>query len=129
MKKKKPEKILNERLENLYAGTGGKTFQYPPGFVPDGNITYEGKKGKAKLSLPALVEIMKQIGPRPRIFTMDIKLIEIGAPLENTIWMTSDIAAAIEDHMITSKEKAEIKEPVAPETEAYYESDVSAEDE
>lgn len=88
-----------------------KNINYPAGFVPGGNITYDGKEGKAKLTLPALAEIMKQTagpqGPPPRVFTMPIeaKSMGEGCPMINTIYISPDIAAAIEEHMKVQKQK------------------------
>lgn len=84
-----------------------KTIQYPAGFVPGGNITYDGKAGQAKLTISALIEIMKQIGSPPRAMIIPINLVSLDAAtmITNTIWMSPDIAEAIEEHMTEQKKK------------------------
>lgn len=86
-----------------------QNIQYPPDFKPDCNITYDGKEGWAKLTLPALGEMMRtlaaQAGSPPRAFTMPIDLKVQDVPLTNTIWISPDIAAAIEEHMKQQKQK------------------------
>ncbi len=110
MKNEKRKSDLLKRLKrNKNKIKAGPAIQYPPGFTPDCNVTFDGKAGMAKLTLPALGEIMRmlgaQIGKKPRVFTMPIELKKIDAPLVNVIWISPDIAAAIEEHMITTKEK------------------------
>lgn len=105
------QKVDREKLEADKQKKDGRTIQYPAGFIPGGNITYDGKAGQAKLTIGALSEIMKQLGPPPRAMIMPITLTKIDAPLTNTIWMTADIAAAIEEHMTAQKQKDAAADP------------------
>lgn len=99
--------------------TPGPKINYPAGFEPGGNITFDGKEGKAKLTLPALGEIMRQIagpqGPPPRVFTMPVELKVQDVPLTNTIWISPDIGAAIDEHMKQQKQKIKLAADVADE--------------
>ncbi len=99
-------------MKNKKQKKASPAINYPPGFKPDCNVTFDGKAGLAKLTLPALGEIMRQLGigsgEKPKVFTMDIELKQIEVPLKNKIWISPDIAEAIDEHMSTQK-KNEIK--------------------
>lgn len=105
------QKVDREKLDADKKNKDDRTIRYPAGFEAGGNITYDGKEGKAKLTMPALAEILKQIagpqGPPPRVFTMPIEAKSMGAgcPMVNTIYISPDIAAAIEEYMKEQKQK------------------------
>lgn len=64
------------------------------------NMSFTSSNGtQAKLDLVTLIKIMQDIPKRPRIFTMDIKLLEHPLLDGNTILIGSDIAKAIEEAM------------------------------
>lgn len=49
------------------------------------------------MSLAALTKLMSDIPEEPRIFKMDIKLVSSSRLPKNTIYISSDIAEAIEE--------------------------------
>lgn len=80
----------------------GNDVPFPPGISNYGscNMAFTSSNGtQAKLDLSTLLKVMGSIPKRPRIFTMDIKLLEHSLLDGNTILISSDIAKALEEAM------------------------------
>ena len=52
---------------------------------------------QAKVDIAALIKLMEKIPEIPQIFTMDIKLIKNSILPKNTIFISSDIAEALDE--------------------------------
>jgi len=66
--------------------------------------TYTTSNGtNTKVSIAALIEVMKQIPEPPKIFSMDFRLFANNLLPKNTIIMSKDIAEALEEAMIKEK--------------------------
>jgi len=75
-----------------------KGIVLPQGFDANCTGTYTANNGdNVKVSLVALVELMKSIPEPPRIFRMDFKLLGNNLLPPNTIMMSADIADALEE--------------------------------
>ena len=56
-----------------------------------------------KLSLAALMEVMKSMPEMPRIFVIDIKLVKSSVLSGNTIILSKDVADALEEAIVNHK--------------------------
>ena len=72
--------------------------------MSDCNCTYTATSGKnIKVSIAALVEVMKNIPAKPQIFTMGIKFVVNGYLPKNTIFLSKDVADALEQALQEKK--------------------------
>lgn len=70
------------------------------GFGGTSNMSFTSSKGtQIKLDLAVLLKVMKDIPKCPRIFTMDIKLLEHPLLDGNIILISRDIAKVLEEVM------------------------------
>lgn len=68
------------------------------GFTDSCNCAYTTTGGQnIQVSLAALIKLMSDIPELPRVFMMDIKLVSHSILPKNTIFISSDIAGAIEE--------------------------------
>ena len=66
-------------------------------FMGNYNCTYTTSSGnKVKMSIDALMKIMEDIPEKPRILTMPIQILKHKILPPNTIFISSDIAEALE---------------------------------